>query len=147
MASAESKRLFGVFAFAMTAVRVATRMTPFRVWIEYDGQLHRGRSWQVTVCNGRNYGNGLTIAENATLNDQRLHGLSTEVNKWWHGFGLIPSLLAGTFKENQHVTTFEGKEVKIATRRSKHVDVDGDIKTRTPLHIAVLPRAMRIFVP
>ena len=92
-------------------------------------------------------GNGLTISENATLNDRMLHGLSTEVVKWWHGFGLIPSLLAGQFKDNQHVTTFEGREVLITTRHSKHVDIDGDIKTRTPVRIAVLPLAIKIFVP
>lgn len=147
MVASESKRWFGVFAFAMTAVRVAARMTPFRVRIDCDGRLHHSRSWQVTVCNGRNYGNGLTISEDATLNDRMLHGLSTEVVKWWHGFGLIPSLLAGQFKDNQHVTTFAGREVLITTRRSKHVDIDGDIKTRTPVRIAVKPRAIKMFVP
>ncbi len=147
MVASESKRWFGVFAFAMTAVRVAARMTPFRVLIDCDGRIHHSRTWQVTVCNGRNYGNGLTISENATLNDRMLHGLSTEVAKWWHGFGLIPSLLAGQFRDNQHVTTFEGREVLITTRHSKHVDIDGDIKTRTPVRIAVIPRAIKIFVP
>lgn len=145
--AAESKRWFGVMAFAMTALRVAARMTPFRVTIECDGNIHRSRSWQVTVCNGRNYGNGLTIAENATLTDQRLHALSTEVGKWWHGLGLIPSLLAGQFHANQKVTTFEGREIRILTRRSKHVDIDGDIKTRTPVRVAVLARALKIYVP
>lgn len=147
MTASDSKRWFGVFAFAMTAVRVASRMTPFRVLIECDGRIHRSRSWQVTICNGRNYGNGLTISESATLNDQMLHGLSTEVVKWWHGFGLIPSLLGGHFEANQNVTTFEGREVLITTRHSKHVDIDGDIKTRTPVRIAVKPRAIKIFVP
>lgn len=145
--AAESKRWLGALAFAMTALRVAARMTPFRVTIECDGQLHRARSWQVTVCNGRNYGNGLTINENATLTDQTLHALSTEVGKWWHGLRLIPSLLAGHFNAGQKVTMFEGKEIRIFTSRSKHVDIDGDIKTRTPVKISILPLALKIYVP
>ncbi len=143
----EHKRWLGVFAFAITAIRVAARMNPFGVTIETDGRKHRGRSWQVTVCNGRNYGNGLTIDSQASLNDQTLHGISTEIGKWWHGFGLIPALKAGKFQTQPEIATFSGHVVRITTKRSKHVDVDGDIKTRTPIEITVRPSALRIYVP
>ncbi len=142
---AGQKRLLGPFAFVVTAVRVAARMSPFRVEIECDGKTHRGRSWQVTVCNGRNYGNGLVIDHTAALDDQTLNGLSTEVGKWWHGFGLIPALRAGRFKSTRQVQSFVGKVIRISTLRAKHVDIDGDIKTRTPIEISVRGAALRIF--
>lgn len=141
------KRVLGVFAFAITALRVAARMTPFHITVTTDGRKFRGNSWQVTVCNGRNYGSGLTIDENATLNDATLHGISTHVGKWWHGFGLIPSLKAGRFHTRPEIKTFSGHEVRIVTRRSKHVDIDGDLKARTPIDIFVRTAALRMYVP
>jgi Sphingosine kinase and enzymes related to eukaryotic diacylglycerol kinase len=143
----EMKRWFGVLAFVFTAFKVALRMTPFKTMIEWDGGSHRAYSWQVTVCNGRNYGNGLVIHEDATLVDDTLHAVSTEVKKWWHAFAIIPSLLTGRFKPEQDVTIISGEKMVLKTARSMHVDVDGDIKTRTPLTLSVKSRALNIFVP
>lgn len=143
----ETKRWLGVFAFILTALKVALRMTPFRIRVEYDGQTHHAFTWQVTICNGRNYGSGLTIHEDASLQDQTLHGLSTEVKKWWHAFVLVPALLSGKYKSQDKVTIFEGKTMRLQTHHPMHVDIDGDIKTSTPLEVSVLPRALRVFVP
>lgn len=147
MVRKESKKWFGVFAFIATALKVALRMTPFHVKIESDGKVHKAYSWQVTICNGRNYGSGLTVHEDASLYDDKLHGLSTEVRRWWHTFMLIPSLMNGKFKAEDDVTLIEGAVIKVKTRFPIRVDVDGDIKTKTPLEISVQPRAMKIFIP
>jgi diacylglycerol kinase (ATP) len=147
MVRKETKKWFGVFAFVATALKVALRMTPFHVKIESDGKIHKAYSWQVTICNGRNYGSGLTVHEDASLFDEKLHGLSTEVRRWWHTFLLIPALMTGKFKAEDDVTLLEGAVIKVKTRFPMHVDVDGDIKTKTPLEISVQPRAMKIFIP
>ena len=122
-------------------------MSPFRVKIVVDGKTHLAHTWQITICNGRNYGSGLTIHESANLTDGRLHGLSTEVAKWWHAFALIPSLMLGRFRPEQSVTTFDGEEIEVVTRHPMRVDVDGDIKTHTPLKVTVKRAAFKIFVP
>lgn len=147
MVRAEMKKWLGVFAFVFTALKVALRMTPFRVVLECDGKSHKAYTWQLTVCNGRNYGNGLVIHEDASLEDETLHALSTEVKKWWHGFALLPSLMRGKFKEDHPVTVLAGKSMLIHTKRPMHVDVDGDIKTKTPVKLEIRPQALRIFVP
>ncbi|WP_413587001.1 diacylglycerol/lipid kinase family protein [Bdellovibrio sp. HCB274] len=141
------KRWLGVFAFVFMALKVVWRMNPIRVNIECDGKRHSAYSWQISVCNGRNYGNGLIIHEDATLFDNTLHALSTEVQKWWHGFALIPSLLTGKFREDHPVTILSGQSMSISTTRPMKVDVDGDIKTKTPIKLEVLPKALHIFAP
>ncbi|WP_413578616.1 lipid kinase [Bdellovibrio sp. HCB290] len=141
------KRVFGVFAFVMTALQLAKRMKPFRVHVRCDGEVHVAYSWQLTVCNGRNYGNGLVIHEAASLDDQTLHALSTEVEKWWHAITLVPSLLTGRFKNTHPVTEFSGKKIEIMTKRPMNVDVDGDVKTKTPVNVEILPNALQIYVP
>lgn len=147
MVRKESKKWFGVFAFIATALKVAVRMTPFHVKIDSDGKTHKAYTWQVTICNGRNYGSGLTVHEEASLFDEKLHGLSTEVRHWWHTFLLIPALMTGRFKAEDDVTMLEGAEMTVKTRFPMRVDVDGDIKTKTPLKISVQPRALKIFIP
>lgn len=53
----------------------------------------------------------------------------------------------GRYSPKQDLTPFQGKEITIETRRHLHVDVDGDVLTRTPARIHVLPKALRIFTP
>lgn len=141
------KKWIGSLAFIATALKVVLRMTPFRAVIVCDGQTHLATTWQITVCNGRNYGAGLTIDEEASLNDKTLHGLSTELEKWWHIFFIWRSFLLGRLKTISDVRCFQGSEITISTRRPMHVDVDGDVKTKTPIKISVLPKALAIFMP
>ena len=147
MVRSSLKRWLGPFAFVWMAFKVIRRMSPFRIHVNCDGHQHRAKSWQLTICNGRNYGSGLTIHEDASLRDQKLHALSTEVKKWWHTFRLIPALLSGKFSPQHDVTVFEGAKILVETHHPMHVDIDGDVKTKTPLEVSVLPRALKIYLP
>ena len=141
------KRWIGPLAFVLTALKIARRMTPFKIEVQHDDKIHKAYSWQLSICNGRNYGNGLTIHEEANLKDGTLHGLSTEVKKWWHAFLLVPSLLTGQFRADHDVTILQGKTMSLKTKRPVHVDIDGDIKTKTPVNVSVKEKALRVFVP
>lgn len=143
----EHKRIWGVFAFVWMAFKVGLRMKPFRARISCDGETKWVRTLQISICNGRNYGSGLVIHEDAGLRDQTLHALSTEIKSLWQLFGLIPSLLFGKYREGQEVNLFQGRTIEIETRSSMHVDVDGDLKTRTPAQVSVLPQALAVYTP
>lgn len=146
--SKKLKRHLGVFAFILTAIQLGFKMNPFRAVITTDKKIALPtKSWQISVCNGKHYGAGMTIKHNATLNDGKLHCLSTEVKKWWNGLLLIKSFMTGRYKKDQDVTLLSAKELKIETRRRFNIDVDGDIKTTTPAIFRVLPRSLRIIIP
>ena len=89
----------------------------------------------------------MTIKHNATLDDGKLHLLSTEVKKWWNGLLLIKSFMTGHYKKDQEVTILSARELRIETRRKFSIDVDGDIKTTTPAIFRVLPKALRLIIP
>jgi YegS/Rv2252/BmrU family lipid kinase len=141
------KRIFGVFAFIITALQLARRARPFTATISADAHKIKSRSWQISVCNGRYYGSGLTIDKSASLTDETLHCLSTEVKKWWHVLILIPAFLTGDYKRKHAVTLVAGQTILIETDRPLKVDVDGDIKTSTPAHFTVIPKILRLIVP
>jgi YegS/Rv2252/BmrU family lipid kinase len=144
---AKLKRYFGAFAFVLTAIYLSNKIRPFRLTINADGKTYIRRSWQISVCNGRHYGNGLTVKHDASLLDGKLHALSTEVQKWWQGFWLIPSLIRGRYKKDHDISLFEAEKIELSTRRRFKIDVDGDIKTHTPAVFKVHKKALNLMVP
>jgi diacylglycerol kinase (ATP) len=141
------KRFFGAFAFVLTAIYLSHKITPFRLKIVADGKTYIRRSWQISVCNGRHYGNGLTVKHDASLLDGKLHALSTEVNRWWQGFALIPALIRGRYNKDHDVSLFEAETIELSTRRTRIIDVDGDVKTQTPAVFSVHRKALNLMVP
>lgn len=141
------KRYFGVFAFIFTAFQLARKARPFTATITTDEKTVQSRSWQISVCNGKYYGSGLKIKDTATMTDEKLHCLSTEVVKWWHGLKLIPAFMKGKYSREDDVTLLSGKSILIETKRPHKVDVDGDIKTSTPAKFSVVPKKLRLIVP
>lgn len=142
------KKLLGVFAFILTALTMVLRMKPFRAVVTVDGgRPIFTRSWQISVCNGKHYGSGLTIKEDASLEDCKVHLLSTEVAKWWHSLKLIHCFFTGSFTKDDQVMLIAGKKINIETRRRFWVDVDGDVKTTTPVNVTILPRSLQLLVP
>lgn len=141
------KKYLGAFAFVLTAFYLSTKIRPFRLNIVADGKTYTKRSWQISVCNGRHYGNGLTVKYDASLMDGKLHALSTEVAKWWQGFFLIPALISGRYKKNHDVSLFEAETIELTTKRKLKIDVDGDIQTRTPAVFKVHKCALVLRVP
>ncbi|MES2662517.1 MAG: lipid kinase [Pseudomonadota bacterium] len=141
------KKQLGVFAFVWTALQLSYKMRPFRTYITCDGKTVQRRSWQITVCNGKYYGSGLTIAESASLTDGRLDCLSTEMRKWWQGFFLIPRIIKGNYQSTEELSLFQGQNITIKTRRPKKIDVDGDIQTYTPAVFSVSPKALAVYIP
>ncbi len=146
--SKKLKKHLGVFAFILTAIQLATKMNPFRAVITTDKKIAvPTKSWQISICNGKHYGAGMTIKHNASLDDGKLHLLSTEVKRWWNGFLLIKSFMTGHYKKDQDITLLSARELKIETRRKFNIDVDGDIKTTTPAYFRVVPKALKLLIP
>lgn len=142
------KKYFGVIAFVVTAFQLAVKMNPFRAIITTDKSIAmKTKSWQISVCNGKHYGAGMTIKHNASLEDGKLHCLSTEVNRWWKAVLLVRSFFTGHYNRGQEVTLLSATELKIETRRKFNIDVDGDIKTTTPATFKVIPKAIKLIVP
>lgn len=71
--SGKSKKRWGVFAYVLAAIKTIVTVRRFIAVIEVDGEKEiRRRTLQIAVGNGRHYGGGLTVAEDAKIDDQRL---------------------------------------------------------------------------
>ncbi|KAB1075583.1 lipid kinase [Methylobacterium planeticum] len=145
--TAESKKKWGTLGYAIAAVRVLRRVRPFTVTIEHDGTTEKVVTIQASVGNGRHYGGGMTVEEDASVDDGKLDFYSLEVAHWWRLIALLPALRRGTHGQSDDVRAFKTTEIRLTTRRPRPVNTDGELMTHTPAHFKVIPKALRIFSP
>ena len=146
--SGRMKKKWGSLAYVIATLKTLISARRFSVAIQIDGRKEiKRRSLQIAVGNGRYYGGGLTIAEDAAIDDQRLDLYSLEIPSWWHIFFLIPALRSGRFSEKIGIWRMEGKKIKIWTRQPKRVNTDGEITTKTPALFELCPKILQVFVP
>lgn len=142
------KSRLGVLAYIWAAMGAMLHCRPFTVEIVSSAGRRTTKSWQVAVGNGRNYGGGLTIHVDASIDDGRLDLYSLEIERSWHVLPLLPALWRGTLDPihivfNMHDTQFEIRPL----HRSRSITADGELLGQTPARFWLEPKALSVFVP
>jgi diacylglycerol kinase (ATP) len=143
----EIKERWGVLAYARATLDALSELRPFAVEIRADGRRQVLRSVQITVGNGRYYGGGMTIAEDAAIDDARLDLYSVAPVSGWQLLRLAPDLRRGRQDRLEAVEVLAGREIEVRTRHPKRVIADGEPIAHTPAVFRVLPGAVRVIVP
>jgi YegS/Rv2252/BmrU family lipid kinase len=142
----DTKKRWGRFGYALAALRLARRLERFTAEIRIDdGRVIRGKSIQIAVGNGRYYGGGMSISEDAAPDDGMLDVYSIEVDHWMWLALMYPSFRAGRHGRWEEVHAFRCRSVEIHTRRPRDVNTDGEVTTQTPARFRVLPKAVRVY--
>lgn len=141
------KRRWGVLAYAATALKVLWKSRRFKAEIVINGQSQKVKTIQIAVGNGRYYGGGMAVAEDAAINDGRLDLYSLEIDHWWQMLAVLPALRRGTQTRSPWVQTWEGEEFFVYCSTPKSINTDGEITTSTPAHFKVIPKALPVLVP
>lgn len=142
-----AKKTWGKLGYAITAARLLAQSRLFTAYIEHDGTIETVRTLQASVGNGRHYGGGMTVAQDATADDGTLDFYSLEVDHWWKLLLLLPSLREGTQGQWDDVRAFRTTDVVIRTRKPRAVNTDGELTTWTPAHFTIHPAALRVYAP
>lgn len=142
-----AKRFWGVLAYAVAAIKVIWRANPFYAEIRTGETSIQVRTIQIAVGNGRYYGGGMAVAEDAAINDERLDLYSLEYHHWWQILMVLPAMRRGTQAEWPGVRTLQGTEIEIYTRKPHPINADGEIVTYTPAKFSLVPKAVAVFVP
>ncbi|MDB9510002.1 lipid kinase [Kamptonema animale CS-326] len=143
----EVKRRWGILAYAATALQVIWQSRPFRAEIRVNNQSIRVKTIQIAIGNGRYYGGGMTVAEDATIDDQRLDLYSLETKHWWQIVALLPAMRQGNHASWPGVRALHGQEIEVRTSKSRRINTDGEITTHTPAIFRVIPKALAVFAP
>jgi diacylglycerol kinase (ATP) len=144
----EVKQRWGILAYAIVAFQVLWKSRLFHAEVRLaDGQIHRVKTIQIAVGNGRFYGGGMAVAPDAAIDDGRLDLYSLGLEHWWQMLALFPLLHRGHHASTPWSDAWAGQEFHVQTRRPRSINTDGEITTTTPAHFRVIPKALTIFTP
>lgn len=134
--------------FAGTAFRLLMQQRRFSAIIRCGSTVHRVRTVQITIGNGRLYSAGMGSRNQVHTDDNRLHVYSLEPRARW-GLMVMSKLFAGqqdpkTFTE---VRTAHSAVVEVVTRLPQPISADGEVVTVTPARFSMMPRAVRVYAP
>lgn len=143
----EVKKRWGVFAYAATALKALWKTRRFEAQIVSGERSQRVKTIQIAVGNGLYYGGGMAVAEDATIDDERLDLYSLEVDHWWQMLLVLPAMRRGSHANSRWVQTWQGKEFFVYLKKPRAINTDGEITTATPAHFRVVPKALPVLVP
>jgi len=141
------KRRWGVLGYPKLLWDAARAARSFHVTIDCDGQSLRRRVIQIGVGNGFHYGSGMTVAEDARLDDGLLHVHAIHPLPWWQLLLLFPYVWSGRLREPEPVIALKGARVTVTAHHRRTVNADGEMACHTPATFEVMPRALRVFIP
>lgn len=143
----EAKRRWGVLAYAATAIKVISQARPFRAQIRCGEDVIHAKTVQIAIGNGKFYGGGMIVHNDAQIDDRRLDLYSLEIQHWWQILLRLPAMRRGQHGQWDGVRTLEGEEFEIITKVRRPINTDGEITTYTPAKFCVVPQALPVFVP
>jgi len=141
------KKRFGRLGYAVAAGKVLMKARPFTATIKEKGEITRVKTFQIAVGNGRHYGGGNVVNEDAEIDDGHLDLYSLEMKTVWKLAGMFRSFRAGTHGAWKEVRTARCTEFEVETRLPMPVNTDGEIVTSTPARFIVHPGAISVFAP
>jgi diacylglycerol kinase (ATP) len=145
--SGDLKRRWGRAGYALAALRALARAERFAAVVSENGETHKTRTMQIAVGNGRFYGGGTIVAEDAAIDDGHLDLYSLEIRNVFRLALMLQSFRSGAHGAWSEVRTLRGTEFEIRTRRPRPVNVDGELIAETPAVFKLLPGAVTVFAP
>jgi YegS/Rv2252/BmrU family lipid kinase len=141
------KQRWGKLGYAVATFRALWHMRPFVAAIRSGDEVHKVRTLQISIGNGRYYGGGMAVEEGAEIDDGCLNLYSMEFDHLWKLALVYPAFRNGRHGMWKEVRTMRCSEVEIRTGRPKKINTDGEITTETPATFRVLRRAVSVFAP
>lgn len=145
--SDEVKARWGVMAYCKAVIEAFKANRSFRVRLVSDGEEKQFSSIQVMVGNGRHYGGGMTIAEDAQVDNHEFCCHSIKPQRFLKLAALALALRQGRVSATDRVISWTSRELEIRTERAMAVDTDGEVTTRTPARFRVIRNAIKVCVP
>lgn len=144
---ADSKQHLGVLAYPVSLVSAMRNSQPFSVRIEVDGETHQTHCIQLTIGNGIHYGGGMTIHEDAQLDDGKLTVICVRQQSAWHMARRFFALRWGELSSDPDLLVLRGPQVRVRTRKSMPASADGELVAETPLDCVSRRQELRVFAP
>lgn len=140
--------LHGFWAYATSAAVNVVRGVSQPLHVELCGESIDREMTMVCVCNGRYYGGGFYAVPEADPRDGLLDVLVVDKVTRRQVPGLIGKYKAGRYKELPHlITHYRTNALTIHSPTPTAVNLDGELRMETDIHMSVAPEKLRFFYP
>jgi diacylglycerol kinase (ATP) len=139
--------LRGSAGYFLAALRVLPAFQPLEIVSLSREQETGGPAFFVAVANAHRYGGGMRVAPHAELDDGLLDICRVEQMSKWKLVCCVPTIFFGAHLRIKQVRYFQTAMIRIESAKPLEVYADGEYACRTPVEIAVLPRALSVIVP
>jgi YegS/Rv2252/BmrU family lipid kinase len=145
--TAKLKRRLGPLAYPVAAARALGKLRPFRAELLIADERITFRTVEIAVGNGRYFGGGGVVAEEAEIDDGVFHICAIKTKNPLRLALMLPSLARGRQGRSKWVRTAVAASIDVRTVRPMSVSADGRVITKTPATFRVLRGALTIFAP
>lgn len=145
--SPELKRRWGALGYVRAVAHAVRHARPFTADIRGGGKTRKLRTIQLAVANGKHYGGGNTVSEDAAIDDRLLILYSVKPVSWFRLLRLAPAVRFGLSPNGDIVTMMSGREFEVSTSRPMRINTDGESTTVTPARFHLHPKTVSVFVP
>jgi YegS/Rv2252/BmrU family lipid kinase len=141
------KRHLGRTAYPLTALGALPGHRPFRARITAGDTTLKFETHQLNIANGAFHG-GRRIARDADIDDRLLLAYRFGAGSRVHLIGsAVRHALTGSYLSMEDQPFLTAGDLHLETDPALPLDVDGEIRGRTPVRIRVRPNALRVIVP
>ena len=131
----------------LTALWVALRYRPARMFIRLDDRTVRTRALMVTVANGPYTGIGFTVAPGARLDDGKFDVRVFRRFSRWELLRHFAAIAFGRRRYAPQIATYRSARVRIEGRRPLPCRVDAHDLGTTPVTFQVRPASLLVVAP
>jgi YegS/Rv2252/BmrU family lipid kinase len=145
--SGQLKRRWRVLSYVISLWRAASAARPFYLEIELDGAAAwYGAAYQVSIGNGRFHGGGLTVSDQAALDDGKFDLYLVRPGAAWQLFAAVTHLRFG-FAKPDLLKRDRATRITLRTATPRPINVDGELNAATPATFELIPAALTVIVP
>jgi diacylglycerol kinase (ATP) len=137
----------GVCAYLTAVAQELVRCRPTEVRLTVGKATWEGRALLVAIANATCYGAGMRIAPEADIMDGLLDVVLVEHMGRLAFLRAFPRVFRGAHLSHPAVHTWRASECTIKTDGPSPVLIDGDVHLHTPLHVRVVHRKARFWMP
>ena len=147
--SQETKNKLGIFAYFLSAFAALKKTKKTTYHLNIDGQEHKIKGLNCFITNTGNLGfSHISFDQHIDISD----GLLDIIIVRKANLSLF-KLLVVTFLKRQRpdnlelVGHWQGKDIRITARPKQNIQCDGEILEKKPLHIRIIPKAIKVLIP
>jgi diacylglycerol kinase (ATP) len=147
-ADRDMKDRFGMMAYALSGVQALTTTPQVRYRLTIDGQQVESEGVACLVANCVNFRvGGISMSPTIDLQDGKLDVVVIRGTDLQSLLAVVAGAVTPDRQILDPIQHWQGKEITLKVDPPQAISYDGELLDPGPLHISVLPEAMRVIVP